>query len=60
VGFGSIRVELTIGATTWLTSIFPDTKRATYIVPIKKAVRRAEGLANGSAATVRLRVVIGE
>ena len=35
-GFGSVRVVVTIGATTWSTSIFPDTKAGSYVLPIKK------------------------
>ncbi len=59
-GFGSLRVELTIGSTTWRTSIFPDTKRGTYVLPVKKQVRTAEGLDEGSTCSVELRVVAGE
>ena len=36
-GFGSQRVEVTIGATTWSTSIFPDRTRGTYVLPVKKS-----------------------
>ena len=57
-GFGSVRVEVTIGASTWRTSLFPDSKRQTYVLPVKKPVRMAEGLADGSTATVRLEVVL--
>lgn len=56
-GFGSIRVEVTIGTTTWRTSVFPDKTRQTYVLPVKKAVRRAEDLQAGSIARVELRVV---
>lgn len=56
-GFGSIRVEVTIGATTWATSIFPDSKRGTYVLPVKKAVRAAEDIEAGSMADVSLVVV---
>jgi hypothetical protein len=56
-GFGSIKVEATIGASTWRTSIFPDTKRATYVLPVKAPVRKAEGLSLGSTAGVELRIV---
>ena len=55
-GFGSIRVEVTIGATRWRTSLFPDTRRATYVLPVKKAVRTAQGLRAGANATVTVRV----
>ncbi len=56
-GFGSVRVEVTIGATSWRTSLFPDGKAGTYVLPVKKAVRTAEALATGDTAHVRLRLV---
>ena len=56
-GFGSVRVEVTIGRTTWRTSVFPDGRAATYVLPVKKAVRAAEGIAAGDTARVRLRLV---
>lgn len=56
-GFGSVRVEVTVGGSTWRTSIFPDSKRRTYVLPVKKAVRKAEGLEAGSTAFVALRVL---
>ncbi len=58
-GFGSLRVEVTVGGTTWRTSIFPDSGRKTYVLPVKKAVRTAEGLSAGSTAHVRLVVLDG-
>ncbi len=54
-GFGSVRVEVTVGATTWRTSIFPSTD--TYVLPVKKAVRRAEQLEVGDTVHVRLTLV---
>jgi len=56
-GFGSVRVEVTIGASTWHTSLFPDGRRGTYVLPVKRAVRTAEGLAAGSSADVELRLL---
>ena len=56
-GFGSVRVEVTIGGSCWRTSVFPDAKRATYVLPVKKPVRTAEGLRSGSLAEIRLVVV---
>lgn len=56
-GFGSLRVEVTIGSSRWSTSIFPDSKRGTYVLPVKKAVRQAEDLAAGSVAHVELVVL---
>ena len=56
-GFGSVRVEVTCGATTWLTSLFPSKEQAAYILPMKAAVRRAEGLSVGEPARVRITAV---
>ena len=53
-GFGSVRVSVSIGASHWRTSLFPDAKRGTYVLPIKKAVRAAEGLGDGDVVTVGL------
>lgn len=51
-GWGMIPVKARIGATGWKTSLFP--KDGGYVVPVKAAVRRAEGLEVGAEVTVRL------
>ena len=56
-GFGSLRVEVTIGKTRWETSVFPDRRRRTYLLPLKKQVRVAEQLVAGRPAKVSLVVV---
>ena len=56
-GFGSVRVQVTVGATTWSTSVFPDAKRGAYLLPVKKDVRRREQLEVGDRLTVTLEVV---
>ncbi|MFW5473059.1 DUF1905 domain-containing protein [Knoellia sp. CPCC 206450] len=56
-GFGSVRVRVTVGATTWSTSVFPDTKLGSYVLPVKKAVRKAEGIEDGDDVEVTLEVL---
>lgn len=56
-GFGSVRVEATIGATIWQTSLFPDTTRGAHILPVKKSVRTAESIDIGDEVTVELTLV---
>lgn len=56
-GFGSVRVRVTIGSTTWATSVFPDSARGAYVLPVKKAVRSAERLDEGDPADVVLEVL---
>jgi len=58
-GFGSVRVEVGVGRTLWRTSVFPDAGTATYVLPMKKAVRTAEELEDGDLVTVTLRVLDG-
>ncbi len=53
-GFGSVRVEVTVGVTTWATSVFPDKTSGSYVLPIKKAVRCAEQLEAGDQVAVTL------
>ncbi len=55
-GWGMIPVEVRIGSTVWTTSLFP--KDGGYIVPLKAAVRRAEGIDEGDTVTVRLTVSV--
>ncbi len=56
-GFGSVKVVVTIGATTWSTSLFPDTKAGSYVLPVKKPVRNAEKIEEGDEVEVSLVVV---
>lgn len=51
-GWGMIPVRARIGDTEWQTSLFP--KDGIYLVPLKDAVRRAEGLDEGAPVEVRL------
>jgi len=53
-GWGVIPVRARIGRTDFTTSLFPRADR--YLVPVKDAVRRAEGLALGDEVTVQLRL----
>ncbi|QAY64551.1 DUF1905 domain-containing protein [Xylanimonas allomyrinae] len=53
-GFGSIKVVVTIGATTWSTSVFPSDEQRGYVLPVKRAVRHAEGIADGATVDVVL------
>ena len=46
-GWGSLPVEVTIKKTTWKTSIFPDRKSGTYLLPLKALIRKKEGLGAG-------------
>jgi hypothetical protein len=51
-GWGAIAVHGCVGDTEFTTSIFP--KDGGYIVPLKAAVRRSEGIEIGDEVTIRL------
>lgn len=54
-GFGSVRVEVTVGRTTWRTSIFPLTD--SYVLPMKRAVLNAERIEEGDLVEARIELV---
>lgn len=54
-GFGSLRVRARVGDTSWETSVFPATEG--FVLPVKKPVRKAEGLEAGELVTVRLELI---
>ncbi|AGM06854.1 hypothetical protein AORI_4269 [Amycolatopsis keratiniphila] len=56
-GFGAVRVQVGIGGSKWKTSIFPDSKRGAYVLPVKKAVRKAEGIEEGDVAKVTVELI---
>jgi hypothetical protein len=56
-GFGSVRVEATIGDVRWRTSLFPDRNSGGYVLPVKADVRRRAGIAAGDSVTVVLELV---
>jgi hypothetical protein len=55
-GFGSVRVRVTIGTSTWTTSIFPESGKG-FVLPIKRAVRKAQGIEAGDTATVTVELI---
>lgn len=57
-GWGAVRVKVTIGETSWETSIFPHKASNTYILPIKAGVRTAEGIKVGDAVDVHVKIDI--
>ena len=52
-GWGSLKVIATIGTSRWNTSVFPA-KETGWLLPVKAAVRKAEGLVEGDAVEVQL------
>lgn len=57
-GFKSLRVEVKVSDVIWRTSIFPDSKRGTYLLPIKKDIRKRLGVEVGSRVTVGITILL--
>ncbi len=56
-GFGSVPVEVQAQDVEWQTSLFPDRKSGTYLLPLKKQVRQQlVGCEEGSRVTVTVRI----
>lgn len=56
-GFGSVRVDVRVGTTSWRTSLFPDAGSGSFVLPVKKQVREAEGLWAGAPCEITVSVV---
>jgi hypothetical protein len=54
IGWGSIPVTATIGKTTWKSSIFPDKKSGTFLLPLKVEIRKKEGIGAGDKVMLEL------
>lgn len=52
--FGSVKVISRIGQTEWANALYPE-KDGNWGLPVKKAVRVAEGLEEGDMVTVSIR-----
>ena len=55
-GFGSVRVEATIGEVSWRTSVFP-LNTGGYLLPVKADVRKKAGIGAGDEVSVSLELL---
>lgn len=56
-GFGSVRVEVTVGEFTWRTSLFPSKSTGSYFLPVKIEVLRRTGIGAGDDVGVNLELL---
>ena len=56
-GFGSVKVRVGVGASSWSTSVFPDKQSGCYVLPIKAAVRKKNDVGPGDVIEVTVEVV---
>ncbi|MBF7010323.1 DUF1905 domain-containing protein [Novosphingobium resinovorum] len=53
-GFGSLKVNARIGGTDFATSVFPSKSDGGWLLPVKAAVRKTEGIGEGDEVEVSL------
>ena len=56
-GWGSHRVEVKVGKAKWRTSIFPESKTGVYLLPLKAAVRKSEGIFEKDEIAYRITIL---
>ncbi len=54
--WGSVRVSVTVGSSTWQTSLFPSKELEAYILPLKAEVRKKEEIKAAATILVNLRL----
>ncbi len=57
-GFGSVKVEVTLGSSRWSTSVFPEASDGAYVVAIKGAIRRRENVDVGDRVRLAVETLI--
>jgi len=57
-GWGAIPAAATLGDTEFTTSLFP--REGGYLLPLKDAVRKAEGIGEGDTVVVRLTLQVAD
>lgn len=56
-GWGAVKVNAKIRRSEWSTSIFPDSRSGTYLLPLKKEIRKKEGVMDGEEISITLQIL---
>lgn len=55
-GWGRLSAAVTLGAIAWESALWFDTKRNTYLLPIKTEIRKKAGLTVGTTLSLVVRI----
>ncbi len=55
-GWGRLRATVTIGASTWESAVWFDTKQASYLLPLKADIRKKEEITIGMNLEITLKI----
>lgn len=56
-GFGSVRVEVSLGDSIWRTSLFPNKSDNNYLLPVKAKIRLAESINSDQTYCITVRLL---
>lgn len=56
-GWGAVKVKVLIGKSIWETSIFPDKRTNSYLLPLKAMVRKKENIFADDEVKVSLELI---
>ena len=56
-GFGSVKVDASLGSSRWSTSIFPESD-GTYVLAISRPIRRREGVDLGDTVHIGIETLV--
>lgn len=54
---GFVKIRAQIGSTAWGTSLFPHKQSASYLISIKSAVRKKEGILEGDEVKIGVKII---
>ncbi len=57
-GWGSLPVRVKIGESEWQTSIFPDKKTKSYLLPLKAGIRKTENIKVADKVKVSIEILV--
>lgn len=57
-GFGSLPVQVTIGETSWKTSIFSESKNGAFLLLLNAKVRKKEQIQAGKVLSFSIKILL--
>jgi hypothetical protein len=54
---GFVKIEATVGQSTWPTSLFPHKQSGSYLLCIKASIRKKEGILSDDEVKVQIKVL---
>lgn len=56
-GAGFVKVNITVGKTSWQSALFPHKQSGAYLVSIKKDIRKKEGIFEGDEIAFKIELL---